>query len=128
MPVTAPSTAPTTSDKLSNEAAYIALAEIKKKLLPWVTERIKAGESIEPRAFLPKETRIFELLMRSITKEQYDVLMTKGIGIAEDEQLAIANLARVMNLVPVVNPTAKTEEKSNDGDSGLTPSNSTDRK
>jgi hypothetical protein len=123
----APSTVSTTLDKLSTASVDVALAKIKEILLPFVIKQMKGGESIEPRAFLPRETRIFELLMRSISKAQYDELLTKESGFDDDEQSAIANLAKAMHLVPAT-PTSKTEENSIGGGSGLAPSNSMDGK
>jgi hypothetical protein len=124
----APSKVSTTLDKFSTASVDIAATKVKEVLLPWVIKETKVGESIEPRAFLPKETRIFELLMRSITKAQYDEFLSKEYGFDDDQRSAISNLAKLMNLVPAANPSSKTDENSTDGSSVLTPSNPTDIK
>jgi len=107
MPVSEPESAA----KLTHEAAGIALVQIKEKLLPWLLARSKTGEPLEPGAFLPKETRIFELFMRSITRAQYDDFMAGGFGFDAAERSVIARLAEEMKVVPL----ATTASSADDG-------------
>jgi hypothetical protein len=113
---------PESAANLSDEAAAIALVQIKEKLLPWLIARSKAGESLDPGAFLPKETRIFELFMRSITRAQYDEFMAGGFGFDAEERSVIARLAEVMVVVPAPTKASKPDDGPNGGGSGPVPS------
>jgi hypothetical protein len=115
-------TEPASVDRLSDEAAYIALEQIKGKLLPWLIARSKAGESIDPGAFLPKETRIFELFVRSITRAQYDDLMAEGVCFDSNERVAFSTLAETMKLVPAQTATLNPGDGTASGSTGADPS------
>jgi len=118
VPVPEPESAATL---LTHEAAAIALVQIKEKLLPWLLARSKTGEPLEPGAFLPKETRVFELFMRSITRAQYDDFMAGGFGFDAEERSVISRLAEAMRVVPVVTTATSAADGPTSGGAGWLP-------
>jgi hypothetical protein len=113
---------PESAAKLTHEAAGIALEQIKEKLVPWLIARAKAGEPLDPGAILPKQTRIFELFMLSITRKQYDEFMAGGFGFDAEERSVLAKLAEMMKVVPALADTSNPDGGPTGGDSGPLPS------
>jgi hypothetical protein len=97
-----------TSDKLSENAAHIALDEIKKRLLPWTIERLKSGQPLDPTPHMPKETRVFQLLLRALTAEQFKELATTDGEFNKEEQKAFVALAEALGLAPELHKQAGT--------------------
>jgi hypothetical protein len=86
------------NDKLSEKAAVIALDEIKKSLLPWAIERLRTGQPVDPTPHLPNPTRIFQLLLRALTREQFDELATKDTEFGKEERRAFVAIAESLGL------------------------------
>ena len=91
---------PAGSEKLSEQSALMALDHIKTKLLPWAVQRLEAGEPIDPRSALPAAARVLELLLRSLSREQYDMLVSTDQPFTAEERKAFGKMAEAMNLVP----------------------------
>jgi hypothetical protein len=86
--------------RLSQEAAYKALDEIRKTVLPWGVARLKAGQPLDPTSDLPQPTRIFQLLLRAMTRAQYDDLVARDEPFSADERRAFIGIAEALGVVP----------------------------
>jgi hypothetical protein len=88
------------TERFTDETARLALERIKRELLPWVTERLKSGESLEPPLELAKVTRIFKLFVGALTRAQYDRLLGQKDDFNPEERTAFMKLAEAFNIVP----------------------------
>ena len=89
---------------------------------PFPGNRARTVENPDGKPWLNKETRIFELFMRSITRAQYDEFMAGGFGFDAEERSVIARLAEVMVVVPAPTKASKPDDGPNGGGSGPVPS------
>jgi hypothetical protein len=91
-------------DGVGANGAGLAVERIKKDLLPWVMERIKSGEPLEPPSRLAMATRIFEIFVGALTRAQYDMLLAKKEIFSAEERNAFVKLAEALKIVPAGAP------------------------
>jgi hypothetical protein len=92
--------APAHDGRPSAETGFLALERIKRDLLPWAIEQIKAGQPLTPPISLATPTRIFKLLLGSISPQVYYDLISVDVAFNTDEREAFVKLAETFNLVP----------------------------
>jgi hypothetical protein len=105
--------APGQSGRPSEETAYLAIAHIKKDVLPWAIECIKEGKPLAPPITLSKPIRIFQLFMGNLSRQQYEELVNGDVAFNPAEKDAFVKLAETFNLVPLASKdaTAKTNKE-----------------
>ena len=91
---------PAQSGRPSDETAYLAIDQIKKNLLPWAMECIKASKPLTPPITLAKPVRIFHLFVGALSHQQYEDLLVGDVPFDQAEKDAFVKLAETFNLVP----------------------------
>lgn len=91
---------PAQTGRPSQETAYLALEHIKKELLPWAMERLRAGQPLALPITLAKPTKIFHLFVGALSRQQYDELVNGDVAFNPAEKEAFVKLAETFNLVP----------------------------
>ncbi len=104
--------APSQGGRFSEETAYLAIGHIKKDLLPWAIEQIRAGQPLTPPTTLAQRTRLFQLFLGALSRQQYDDLLVGENPFNKEERQAFVKLAETFNLVPppVQGPAAKDQK------------------
>ena len=92
--------APTQNGRFSEETAYLAIAHIKKEVLPWAIDCIKEGKLLAPPTTLDKPIRIFNLFVGALSRQQYDDLLVGDVPFDQAEKDAFVKLAETFKLVP----------------------------
>ena len=103
------------SGRPSDETAYRAIDQIKKNLLPWAMECIKASKPLTPPITLAKPVKIFHLFVGALSHQQYDELLAGDIPYNELERQAFVKLAETFKLVPSASKDATTKTNKEPG-------------
>jgi len=90
-----------TDGSLSAEGLTAALRTVIEMLLPWASARTKAGESVDPSSALPGETALFKRLVKTLSPEDYQVLVATDQILNPDERNLFVSIAQILGVVPV---------------------------
>jgi hypothetical protein len=86
--------------KPSEETGVLAIARIRRELLPWVIERVRLNETLDPPTELATVAKIFRLLVTAMPRKQYDEVVTQDGPLTAGERTAFAKFAQHLKLVP----------------------------
>jgi hypothetical protein len=86
--------------KPSDQTGVLAIVRIKKDLLPWAIERLRSAQPLDPPTDMVKIIKIFTLLVKALSRDQYDRLITTDDPLTPAERTAFGRLAEHLNLAP----------------------------
>ena len=86
--------------KPSEETAALAIARIKRDVLPWAIERLRSAQTLDPPTAMATPMKIFRLFVTALAREQYDELVTKDAPLTPAERTAFGKLAEHLKIAP----------------------------
>jgi hypothetical protein len=97
---TAMASDPPADGHLSGEGLRAALRTVIELLLPWAAARAKAGESLDPTSAMPAETQLVKQLVKSLSPEDFQLLVTSDQILHAEERKLFVMIAEILGVIP----------------------------